>query len=140
TFQKTLVVELSFVDVAQHIAHFEQNFRGVDKIHSIRSYEELCNDEVLCVSWIDGVKITDKEGLLTYGLDFEHIVDSGLELFLTQVLEHGFFHADPHPGNILVAPDGKLSFLDFGAMGCMLLSDQVLLEDFISAFINKDAD
>src|SRR5690606_14025782 len=103
-------------------------------------YEELCNDDVLCVSWIDGVKITDKEGLLTYGLDFEHIVDSGLELFLTQVLEHGFFHADPHPGNILVTPDGKLSFLDFGAMGRMLLSDQVLLEDFISAFINKDAD
>ncbi|HLT86790.1 MAG TPA: AarF/UbiB family protein [Sphingobacterium sp.] len=140
TFQKTLVEELSFVHEAQNIAQFEQNFRGVDKIHCIRTYEELCNDDVLCVSWIDGVKITDKEGLLTYGLDFEHIVDSGLELFLTQVLEHGFFHADPHPGNILVTPDGKLSFLDFGAMGRMLLSDQVLLEDFISAFINKDAD
>lgn len=140
TFQKTLVEELSFVHEAQNIAQFEQNFRGVDKIHCICTYEELCNDDVLCVSWIDGVKITDKEGLLTYGLDFEHIVDSGLELFLTQVLEHGFFHADPHPGNILVTPDGKLSFLDFGAMGRMLLSDQVLLEDFISAFINKDAD
>ncbi len=140
TFQKTLVEELSFVHEAQNIVQFEQNFRGVDKIHCIHTYEELCNDEVLCVSWIDGVKITDKDGLLTYGLNFEHIVDNGLELFLTQVLEHGFFHADPHPGNILVTPEGKLSFLDFGAMGRMLLSDQVVLEDFISAFINKDAD
>src|SRR5690606_11632294 len=140
TFQKTLVEELSFVHEAQNIVQFEQNFRGVDKIHCIHTYEELCNDDVLCVSWIDGVKITDKDGLLTYDVNFEHIVDSGLELFLTQVLEHGFFHADPHPGNILVTPDGKLSFLDFGAMGRMLLSDQVLLEDFISAFINKDAD
>ncbi|TYR31788.1 AarF/ABC1/UbiB kinase family protein [Sphingobacterium phlebotomi] len=140
TFQKTLVEELSFVHEAQNIVQFEQNFRGVDKIHCIHTYEELCNDEVLCVSWIDGVKITDKDGLLTYGLNFEHIVDNGLELFLTQVLEHGFFHADPHPGNILVTPEGKLSFLDFGAMGRMLLSDQIVLEDFISAFINKDAD
>ncbi len=140
TFQKTLVEELSFVHEAQNIVQFEQNFRGVDKIHCIHTYEELCNDDVLCVSWIDGVKITDKDGLLTYDVNFEHIVDSGLELFLTQVLEHGFFHADPHPGNILVTPDGKLSFLDFGAMGRMLLSDQVVLEDFIIAFINKDAD
>ncbi|RZF62235.1 ABC1 kinase family protein [Sphingobacterium corticibacterium] len=140
TFQKTLVEELSFVHEAQNIVQFEQNFRGVDKIHCIHTYEELCNDDVLCVSWIDGVKITDKDGLMTYDVNFEHIVDSGLELFLTQVLEHGFFHADPHPGNILVTPDGKLSFLDFGAMGRMLLSDQVVLEDFIIAFINKDAD
>jgi ubiquinone biosynthesis protein len=139
-FQKTLFEELSFVHEAKNINQFAQNFIGNDKVRSMQVYDSLSNDEILCISWMDGVKITDKEKLLAYGLEPEYIVDNGIELFLTQVLEHGFFHADPHPGNILVTPDGKLSFLDLGAMGRMLPSDQVHLEDFITSFINKDAD
>lgn len=139
-FQKTLFEELSFVHEAKNINQFAQNFIGNDKVRSMQIYDSLSNDEILCISWMDGVKITDKEKLLAYGLEPEYIVDNGIELFLTQVLEHGFFHADPHPGNILVTPDGKLTFLDLGAMGRMLPGDQVHLEDFITSFINKDAD
>lgn len=139
-FKNALFEELSFVHEAQNIALFEQHFRGEDKAHCMHVYGELCNDEVLCISWIEGAKITDREKLLAYGVTPEYVVDTGLELFLKQVLEHGFFHADPHPGNILVTPDGKLCFLDLGAMGRLLPADQVILEDFITAFINKDAD
>lgn len=139
-FQKTLFEELSFVHEAKNINQLAQNFTGNDKVRSMQIYDSLSNDEILCISWMDGIKITDREKLLAYGLEPEYIVDNGIELFLTQVLEHGFFHADPHPGNILVTPDGKLTFLDLGAMGRMLPSDQVHLEDFITSFINKDAD
>lgn len=139
-FQKTLIEELSFIHEAKNIKQFEQNFRGNNKTRNMQVYDSLCNDEILCVTWIDGFKINDKEKLLTYGLEPEYIVDNGIALYLTQVLEHGFFHADPHPGNILVTTDGKLCFLDLGAMGVMLPSDQIHLEDFITAFINKDAD
>lgn len=139
-FERTLIEELSFVHESKNISQFEQNFRENEKVHSMQPYGSLCNDEILCVTWIDGVKITDKEKLLAYGLTPEYVMDTCIELFLVQVLEHGFFHADPHPGNILVTGDGKLSFLDLGAMGRMLPSDQVLLEDFIISFINKDAD
>lgn len=140
TFQKTLTEELSFIHEAKNIAQFEQSFREHDKVQCMYTHADLCNDDILCISWIEGAKITDKPKLLQYGLDPEHVVDTGLELFLTQVLEHGFFHADPHPGNILVTPTGKITFLDLGAMGRMLPSDQTLLEDFITCFINKDAE
>lgn len=139
-FQKTLIEELSFIHEAKNIKQFAQNFRDNNKVLTMQVYDSLCNDEILCISLIDGIKINDKEKILAYGLEPEYIVDSGIELFLTQVLEHGFFHADPHPGNILVTSSGKLSFLDLGAMGLMLPSDQAHLEDFITAFINKDAD
>lgn len=139
-FQKTLMEELSFIHEAKNIALFEQIFHDHDKAHCIRTYPELCNDDVLCISWVGGAKVTDKQRLLQYGLSLESVVDAGLDLYLTQVLEHGFFHADPHPGNILVTPNGKITFLDLGAMGRMLPSDQDHLEDFITCFIQKDVE
>ncbi|MGY0037330.1 AarF/UbiB family protein [Pedobacter sp. NJ-S-72] len=60
-------------------------------------------------------------------------------LYLVQVLEHGFFHADPHPGNLLVLENGKIAFIDFGSMGSMVSGEKELLEDFISHFIEQDA-
>ncbi len=140
TFKKTLMEELSFIHEAKNITQFARNFRGHEHIECMQVYEDLSNDQILCISWIDGIKITDKEKLLAFDLQPESIVETGLDLFLTQVLEHGFFHADPHPGNLLVNAQGKISFLDLGAMGRMLPSDQLLLEDFITCFINKDAD
>lgn len=139
-FQKTLIEELSFIHEARNIQQFAQNFKDHDKVHSMQLFDELSNDEMICVSWVEGFKVTDKEQAQLYNIKLEYIVELGVELFLTQVLEHGFFHADPHPGNVVVTPDGKMSFLDLGAMGRMLPSDQQLLEDFIVAFINKDAD
>ncbi len=59
------------------------------------------------MEFIDGVKGTDLEGLKSYGLNPEVIADRGLQLFLAQILDYGFFHADPHAGNILVKPDGQ---------------------------------
>lgn len=139
-FQKTLIEELSFINEAQNIEKFAYHFKNENRLICMRTYPELCNNDILCISEIEGVKITDKATLTSWGLDLHKLVDSGLELFITQVIKHGFFHADPHPGNILVTPAGKLSFIDLGAMGKILSSDQRLLEDFIIAFIQNDAD
>lgn len=139
-FQKTLIEELSFINEAQNIEKFAYHFKNENRLICMRTYPELCNNDILCISEIEGVKITDKATLISWGLDLHKLVDSGLELFITQVIKHGFFHADPHPGNILVTPAGKLSFIDLGAMGKILSSDQRLLEDFIIAFIQNDAD
>lgn len=137
-FQKTLLEELSFVHEAENILRFGQLFRDDERIICMHIYDELCNDEILCISQIDGFKITDKAELERHNLNPETILDQGLGLFLKQVLEFGFFHADPHPGNILVTPQGKICFLDLGAVGRMLSSDQILLEDFITAFLRKE--
>lgn len=138
-FASNLFEELSFVNELKNIQLFAQNFKGNDDIITIKAYSEISNDDILCISFIDGCKITDTNSLKTYQLDKELILDRTLNLFLTQILEHGFFHADPHPGNILVSPTGKIAFIDFGAMAKMLPKDKEQLEDFIVYFINKDA-
>lgn len=139
-FQKTLMEELSFINEAKNIHQFSKNFRGHPSVRCMEVYDELSNDNILCVSWIDGVKITNKATLTAFGLPLEPLVDRGLDLFLTQIFKHGFFHADPHPGNILVDEKGIISFLDLGAMGTILPNDKILLEDFIHTFIAKDVD
>ena len=138
-FAKNLQEELSFINELKNIQLFERNFRGNEKIQTMNAYPELCNDNILCISYIDGVKINNKSGLLAWQLNPEQIVDNCLDLYLTQLLDHGFFHADPHPGNILVTKTGKIAFIDLGAVAKLPIKDRELLEDFVIYFIYKDA-
>ena len=138
-FAKSLQEELSFNNEQKNIQLFARNFRGNADIETMKVYPELSNDNILCISFIDGVKINNKEAITALHLDPEPILDKCFNLYLTQMLEHGFFHADPHPGNILVTRSGKVSFIDLGAVAKMSPHDKELLEDFVVYFIYKDA-
>jgi ubiquinone biosynthesis protein len=138
-FAKSLQEELSFNNEQKNIQLFARNFRGNTDIETMRVYPELSNDNILCISFIEGVKINNKKAITALSLDPEAILDKCFNLYLTQMLEHGFFHADPHPGNILVTPSGKVSFIDLGAVAKMSPHDKELLEDFVVYFIYKDA-
>lgn len=138
-FAKSLQEELSFNNEQKNIQLFARNFRGNADIETMKVYPELSNDNILCISFIDGVKINNKEAITALHLDPEAILDKCFNLYLTQMLEHGFFHADPHPGNILVTRSGKVSFIDLGAVAKMSPHDKELLEDFVVYFIYKDA-
>ncbi|WP_110828138.1 ABC1 kinase family protein [Pedobacter nutrimenti] len=138
-FEQSIFLELSFRNEAANIEKFNQNFKNERTIYLPKVYRELCNDNILCMEFIEGVKITDKQGLLSFQLDLEVVASRGLDLYLKQVLEYGFFHADPHPGNLLVLKSGQIAFIDFGAMGSMMPAEKELLEDFISHFIAQDA-
>lgn len=138
-FEKSIFNELSFLREIANMEQFARNFKGHPKLHPVKPFAELSNDNVLCMEFIDGLKITDAEALVENGFDPVSIARTGLDLYMTQVLEHGFFHADPHGGNIFVMPSAQLSFIDFGSMGTMMPSDKELLEDFIGHFIAKDA-
>ncbi|AQX06078.1 ubiquinone biosynthesis protein [Elizabethkingia meningoseptica] len=137
TFEKSLLTELSLVQEKENIQKFAFNFRNNKNTYVPKVYEEFSNNDVLCMEFIDGVKVTDLNGLRNYNLEPEIIADRGLQLFLAQILDYGFFHADPHAGNILVKPDGRVVFIDLGATGTILPSDKELLEDFIIHFISK---
>eukprot|EP01133_Synstelium_polycarpum_P011344 gene11344-13226_t len=138
-FEQSIFLELSFRNEAANIEKFNQNFKDERTIYLPKVYRELCNDNILCMEFIEGVKITDKQGLLSFQLDLDVVASRGLDLYLKQVLEYGFFHADPHPGNLLVLKSGQIAFIDFGAMGSMMPAEKELLEDFISHFIAQDA-
>ncbi|TDQ79711.1 ABC1 kinase family protein [Sphingobacterium yanglingense] len=139
-FEKNIIEELSFQHELKNIQQFARNFSEEPRIKCMQAYPELSTDSVLCISRIQGFRITDSASIRSQQLDPEYIIDTGLDLYLTQVLEHGFFHADPHPGNILVTPSGQISFIDLGAMARLLPKDKEHLENFILYFINKDTD
>lgn len=139
SFEKSIFEELSFYNEMNNIEQFAQNFKGNPNIYTLKAYRELSNDAILCMDFVDGIKISDKKTLEIQGLSPVTIAKKGLDLYMTQVIEHGFFHADPHPGNIFVLPNGQIAFIDFGSMGKMLPKDKELLEDFIMNFIAKDA-
>jgi ubiquinone biosynthesis protein len=138
-FEKSIFQELSFLNELANVNRFSRNFKGNESIYLPGVYPEFSNDNILCMEFLEGVKISDKEALLSMGLDPAAIARKGLDLYLVQVLEHGFFHADPHPGNLMVLKSGQVAFIDFGSMGSLTPIEKDMLEDFVSYFMAQDA-
>lgn len=138
-FEKSIHDELSFLREVGNMEQFARNFEGNKDLYPVKPFRDLSNDNVLCMEFVEGIKITDREALIENGLDPRLIAEKGLNLYMTQILEHGFFHADPHPGNLFVLKSGKIAFIDFGSMGSMMPAEKELLENFIMQFIAQDA-
>jgi predicted unusual protein kinase regulating ubiquinone biosynthesis (AarF/ABC1/UbiB family) len=90
------------------------------------------------MEWIEGTKLTQVEAIRSQGIDAAHLIDVGVQCSLRQLLEQGFFHADPHPGNLLATPDGKLAYLDFGMMSEVEPSQRYGLVGAIVHIVNRD--
>ncbi|WP_336689538.1 MULTISPECIES: ABC1 kinase family protein [unclassified Chryseobacterium] len=138
TFEKSLLEEVSLINEKENILQFRRNFKNSKETYVPKVYEEFSNNNVLCMEFIDGIKVTDTSRLLQYDIDPVIISETGLRLFVFQILDYGFFHADPHAGNILVKKDGKLVFIDFGAVGKIPPNDKEVLENLIVSFVAKN--
>ncbi|PZU90488.1 MAG: ubiquinone biosynthesis protein [Chryseobacterium sp.] len=139
TFEKSLLEEVSLVNERNNIKQFAVNFKNNKETYVPIVYDEFSNNNVLCMEFIDGIKVTDKTELLNHNIDPVKISEVGLRLFVSQILDYGFFHADPHAGNILVKKDGKVVFIDFGAVGKIQPNDKEILESLIVAFVAKNS-
>jgi len=139
TFEKSLLEEISLINEKENILQFARNFKNDPETYVPKVYEELSNNNVLCMEFIDGIKVTDLSGLQNHRLDPVKISEVGLRLFVSQILDYGFFHADPHAGNILVKKDGRVVFIDFGAVGKIQPNDKEILEELIVSFVAKNA-
>ncbi len=138
TFEKSLLEEVSLVNEKENILHFARNFKNNKETYVPKIYEEYSNNNILCMEFIDGIKVTDKTALLAHNIDPVKVSEVGLRLFVSQILDYGFFHADPHAGNILVKKDGKIVFIDFGAVGKIQPNDKEILESLIVSFVAKN--
>ncbi len=139
SFEQSIHEELQFLKEIEHIERFTKNFEGNESIYVPKVYRELSTDSLICMEYIEGIKISDIDALKAMEIDCKMVAKVGIDLYLEQVLEHGFFHADPHPGNLFVLPDrNQICFLDFGMMGTFLLKDKELLSDLLLYFIRKD--
>lgn len=139
TFEKSLLEEVSLINEMNNIQQFRLNFKNNKETYVPKVYEEFSNNNILCMEFIDGIKVTDKSILLANNIDPVKVSETGLRLFVSQILDYGFFHADPHAGNILVRKDGKIVFIDFGAVGKIQPNDKEILENLIVSFVAKNS-
>ena len=119
--RRVLLRELDFRVEAQYAARFRQQFLDDERILIPGVIWELSTRRVLCLDYLPGIKINDREAIVEAGIDPSDVAEIGAASYLKQLVRFGFFHADPHPGNLAVASDGALIYYDFGMMG--VLSD-----------------
>jgi predicted unusual protein kinase regulating ubiquinone biosynthesis (AarF/ABC1/UbiB family) len=115
--RRVLLRELDFRLEAEHAARFRQQFLDDDGVRIPAVVWELSSERVLCLDYMPGIKITDRDSLVARGIDPSAVAEQGAASYLKQLVRFGFFHADPHPGNLAVADDGALIYYDFGMMG-----------------------
>jgi ubiquinone biosynthesis protein len=131
-FAHTIKRELDFFIEASNATQLRSNFEHSQILYVPQVYTDLSSKRVLVLERIDGIRIDDYERLDREGFDRKEIALKGGAAFFKMVLQDGFFHADPHPGNIFVLPDGKLGLVDFGIMGRV---SEENMERFASIFL-----
>lgn len=137
-FETSIRKELHLRMEATNLVRFARNFRGHPHVHVPRYYAEHSTDRILCMEFIRGYKITDLDALAGIGLNGPELALRGINIYFEQVFEHGYFHADPHPGNIFVLEDQRICFVDYGMMGLVLDSDKILMANLLLAIADKD--
>jgi ubiquinone biosynthesis protein len=116
---KEIKRELNFKTEANNQARFERNFAGVSELKVPHIYEELCTSKMLVMEYVEGINISKTDQLASEGYDLKLIARRCADIFFKSSMEHGFFHADPHPGNMFVLPNNVICLLDFGMMGTL---------------------
>lgn len=139
-FSRTVTKEMDFMGEARNCARFRMNFEDYPDVYIPRIYPEYITEKVLVMERVEGVRIDDIEGMVAMGIDRKALVGISVAAYFKMVLEDGFFHADPHPGNLLVQPDGKLAFVDFGIVGRVTQEMMETMANTFLALINKDFD
>ncbi len=116
-FKEWTEKELDFRLEARNAKRFGQNFKGSKTVHIPKIYDELTTERVLTLEFIDGIELHNIKEIKKRKLDFDAIIKNGFDAVMTQVFVHGIFHADPHPGNIIVMRNNSIAFVDFGIVG-----------------------
>ncbi len=132
-FEQSIFSELDFLQEANNCKRFAQNFKGNPKVLVPTVYDDYSNVKVVTMSFIKGIKISNLEALREANYDLYEIATVGFGLFYQQFFEHGFFHADPHPGNLFVTEDKQIGFIDFGMMGYIAQEEKQLLSQLVIA-------
>ncbi len=138
--RRILYQEADYLNEGRNADMFRRNFRHDDRICVPRIYWRFTSKRVLALEYMPGIKVSNYEALEAAGIDRKNIAVIGAESYLQQLLNHGFFHADPHPGNLAVTSSGELIFYDFGMMGQIQpITKDKLLRTFFG-IAKKDAD
>lgn len=139
-FSETLQAELNYLQEGRNAETIAGNNREDQDLIIPRIIWEYTTDRVLTMEYVEGIKITDLAAIEAAGIDAKHLADRLLQIYIKQVLIDGFYHADPHPGNLFVRPDGKIIMVDFGMVGQIPADTRDLLVDMVFSMVNRDYD
>ena len=141
-FEKSILKELDFINESINIERFYTNLENDDSQDQYaiapKVYHKFTTSKILALEFISGIKIDKISELQESGFDTKLIANKLAVSYYKQIFEYGFFHADPHPGNLLVLPNSKIGYLDFGMMGSMLPRDISIFGSLFIAITNKD--
>lgn len=138
-FEKSMQKELDYLSEARNISQFRAFYKHRKDFYVPLAYKEYSTSKVLVLEFVKGCKITDVEQLRKWDIDIPTLAKTGLGIYMTQIFEFGFFHADPHPGNILIRPDGAICLIDFGMVGKLSKRDKFAFTSVFTAMALKDA-
>jgi ubiquinone biosynthesis protein len=116
-FQRALRRELDFDRERRHMDEFRRHFAGSDLVNIPRPFAEYSTDRLLVMEWFDGVPLASPQAIAESGMDLCAVARRGAELYLEMIFRHGFYHADPHPGNLVLLEGGGIGLLDYGMVG-----------------------
>jgi ubiquinone biosynthesis protein len=137
-FAKHLEVELDLLREASNASQLGRNFKDSPLLLVPLIHWDYCSSEVMVMERMHGTPVSQIDALRAQGVDIPRLSRAGVEIFFTQVFRDGFFHADMHPGNILVTPEGRYVALDFGIMGTLTEIDKNYLAQNFLAFFRRD--
>jgi len=137
-FARSLSREIDFSVELANIQRFSRQFEGNPAIHVPLVYPELSTDRILVMEYVLGIKSSKVEQLREQGYDLPLIAERGANLVMEQIFVHGFFHSDPHPGNVFILPNNVVCFIDFGQMGRLSLKDREDFTDLVLDLVAGD--
>jgi ubiquinone biosynthesis protein len=138
-FERGMLKELDYRNEARNIERFRATYKFRTDFYIPKVYRQYSTDKILIMEFVEGCKITDMEQLKKWGIDPRVVVERGMDIYLTMIFEFGYFHGDPHPGNILVREDGTIIILDFGMIGQLMKKDKYAFAGIFIAMARNDA-
>ena len=132
---RTLRRELDFGREERNLTQFASQYDDAVEVRIPRPHAELCTSRVLTMEYIEGVSLQNG---VADGYDLDAVAQRGAELYLEMIFEHGFFHADPHPGNFLLLPNNGFALVDFGMVGRLDERLRESIEEMLMAIVQKD--
>lgn len=137
-FHSTMKYELNLMMEAAGASELADNFKNDSSVYIPKIYWNLTSEKIMTAEWVDGTSIYNRQKLVELGLEPSIISQKIAVMFFNQAYRDGFFHADLHPGNILVKEDGTIVLLDFGIMGRLPEQDRLAIAEILAGFLNKD--
>jgi len=139
-FSRVLHAECDYLQEGENAEKLARLFEGDTTVHFPRVYWELTSSTVLTMEWVEGIGFNRLGELDEAGVDRQEIARRGITCYYEQVFIHGFYHADPHPGNLFAMPDGRVAFTDFGRTGELTDKARNQVADLLVAIIDQDGD